>query len=76
MAGTRFSTVLQKIADKDDRVVEYEYSIDDAQHWLHLADGWREELMGTHTIHESTVEECLAQYRAITKCDCDECAAA
>ena len=73
MANQRHSSVLQKIADTDDRVAEYEFSIDDQPHWLHLAPGWKEELMGTHTIHEDTVAECLSQYRAITRCDCDHC---
>ena len=38
----RYSTLLERLADTDDRVQSYEFDAEfcGGQHWLHLADGW------------------------------------
>lgn len=55
-----YSESLARIARTDPRVREYEYDEGNemGKHWLHLADGWIAE-DGSHTIHESTVRECI-----------------
>lgn len=63
---TSFSKQLERVAQTDDRVIDYEYlgGNEDAPHWLHLTEGCLSSL-GTHICNGATVEECLEELRQV-----------
>ena len=69
----RHSRVLQRIADTDERVQEYEFagSYEDAPHWLHLAEGWQVD--GCHSVNGGTVKECLSELSMVQPCTTPGC---
>lgn len=64
------SRTLTKLAQKDDRISEYEYDPgnDCGEHWLHLVHPWVD-ADGCGSIHEYTVRDCLDQFKEIYKPD-------
>ena len=64
-----YSEKLAALAETDERIAEYEHGGD--SHWLHLADGWTDG--ENHTIHETTVQDCLDILADVKKCDCPGC---
>lgn len=59
------SKVLQRLAETDERIDEYEYDKgnDCGEHWLHLK--WPYICDGMASIHEYTVRECLSMAKSI-----------
>lgn len=62
---TRYSKQLARLAEKDDRIAEYEYDPgnDCGAHWLHLKFPYLCHDGGA--IHEYTVKECLDKLYSI-----------
>lgn len=75
----RASKTLRDYADRHaDKIVEVYggsgYSTDSGLAWdILLRPGWSLCDDAVHTLIEPTVETMLAQLRAITQCDCDNC---
>ena len=67
--------MLQKIAELDNRIQEYEYEPcnDEAKHWLHLKPGWACGILERHSIHEATARECVLFLQSVEPCRCSEC---
>ena len=42
-------------------------------YWLYLNPGWINSATETHCIHECTVKEVKAMFRAVVKCSCEDC---
>ncbi|MCH2125908.1 MAG: hypothetical protein MK165_14035 [Pirellulaceae bacterium] len=64
-----YSEKLEALAEADERIDEYEHGGE--SHWLHLADGWTDG--ECHTIHETTVQECLDILAGVERCNCVHC---
>lgn len=67
----KYSSILRKLADEDERVDSYEFDPDNDQgcHWLHLANGWINAESGTHSIHENSVSDTrLVLRQAVVPC--------
>lgn len=61
------------------RITDYENdTCNDNGHWVYLADGWKnndDPIAVNHTIHETTLAECVAMIRGAIRCDCADCVA-
>lgn len=71
--AARYSKVLQRIADTDEKVEEYEFagSYEDSPHWLHLAPGWQVD--DCHSVNGTTVSECRGELSRIQPCTAPGC---
>ena len=58
-----YSTVLERLVEKDERFDEYHFEGDVHRggngHWLYLADGWYAKSFDTHALHEERAKEVL-----------------
>jgi hypothetical protein len=59
---------LDRLADEDDRIADYEYDPgnDCGVHWLHLEWPWVDS-DSCGSIHERTVKDCLLEFRGVTR---------